>query len=319
MDYYEYDKYVTNKNNLKQTLEQYGVAIIPHVLNKQECQTMLDGMWQSFEHITQQWEKPIQKNNYDSFKLLYPLHNQLYQRYTLTHSQYYWDIRQNEKIVDLFSTLWEVNNEDLLVSFDGLSFCLPPEITKRGWHHKDWLHTDQSFTNNQLTSIQSWVTALDINKGDATLTFLEKSHLYHEQFSKHFKITDKSDWYKLNEKELDFYKQLGCEKKAISCPAGSMVFWDSRTIHAGQNPIKGREHAHTRCIVYLCYTPRIKSTPSQLKKKQKAFEELRTTNHCPHKPKLFPVHPRTYGQPLPVITPVSQPLLSPLGKRLAGY
>ena len=30
-----------------------------------------------------------------------------------------------------------------------------------------------------------------------------------------------------------------------------------------------------------------------IKKKQKAFNELRMTTHWPHKPKLFPVHPRT--------------------------
>ena len=43
------------------------------------------------------------------------------------------------------------------------------------------------------------------------------------------------------------------------------------------------------------------------------------TTHTPHKPKLFPVNPRTYGGPLPNVTQVTKPNLTSLGERLAGY
>ena len=49
---YEYEKYVCNKTNLKETLEEYGVAIIPSILNEEECNKMNSGMWDYFEHIT---------------------------------------------------------------------------------------------------------------------------------------------------------------------------------------------------------------------------------------------------------------------------
>ena len=52
---------------------------------------------------------------------------------------------------------------------------------------------------------------------------------------------------------------------------------------------------------------------------KKAFEELRMTSHWPHKVKLFPKNPRTYGRPLPTITPIQTPVISALGRRLAGY
>ena len=55
------------------------------------------------------------------------------------------------------------------------------------------------------------------------------------------------------------------------------------------------------------------------KKKQKAFNEIRTTNHWPHKPKLFGKTPRTYGNELPLITSIEPPLLSELGMKLAGF
>ena len=59
--------------------------------------------------------------------------------------------KQNIKAVEIFSELWSVEPKDLLVSFDGSSFHLPPETTNRGWNRNNtWYHTDQSFTRNDL-------------------------------------------------------------------------------------------------------------------------------------------------------------------------
>ena len=66
-------------------------------------------------------------------------------------------------------------------------------------------------------------------------------------------------------------------------------------------------------------TPRRLATEANLKKKRKAMDELRMTTHWPHKPKLFPVNPRTYGGPIPKVTSIQPPHLSELGKRLAGF
>ena len=74
-----------------------------------------------------------------------------------------------------------------------------------------------------------------------------------------------------------------------------------------------------RNVVYICMTPRERATEANLKKKRTAFENLRMTTHTHHKPKLFPVNPRTYGGPLPNVTQVPKPNLTSLGKRLASY
>ena len=58
---YEDSKYFCDITTLKSTAEKYGVAIIPNVLTDEECQTMVDGIWGHFEHITQNWETPIKK------------------------------------------------------------------------------------------------------------------------------------------------------------------------------------------------------------------------------------------------------------------
>ena len=319
---YEYGKYVTTPEKLKETIDTYGVGIIPDVLNESEVESMRNGMWDYLEHVTQKFEKPISRNDektWVEYVKMFPKHSMLLQQYGVGHSQFVWDVRQNPKVVDIFSKLWETPSEELLTSFDGASFHFPPEITKRGWYRKTWYHTDQSYFRPDFECVQSWVTAYDVNEGDATLAFMECSNIYHKEFQDHFQIKDKSDWYKHSEIEQKFYEDKGCEEKRIKCKAGSMVFWDSRTIHCGTEAQKTREKQNTRNVVYVCMIPRNLASEASIRKKQKAFNELRMTTHWPHKPKLFPVNPRTYGAPLPNVTQVEKPKLTQLGMKISGF
>ena len=323
MDTYESSKYNTDISNLKQTLEQYGVAVIPNLLNQDETSDLLDKMWIFFEEITKKFKVPIKRNKentWKSFYQLYPLHSMLIQRYGIGHAQFAWDARQNEKIVEIFSKFWNLNPEDLLVSFDGSSFHLPPEKTNRGWNRNNtWYHTDQSYTRNDFECIQSFVTLNDINKGDGTLAFMEGSHKFHSIVADKFKIQDKADWHKIDKSIEEFYLEHGCNYKKISCPKGSLVFWDSRTIHCGVEPFKQREKDNLRAVIYLCYMPRYLISNANLRKKKEAFNNIRTTNHWACKPKLFPVNPRTYGKQLEEINPIQKPNVSELGLKLAGF
>jgi ectoine hydroxylase-related dioxygenase (phytanoyl-CoA dioxygenase family) len=324
------NKYHCTKENLKETIEKYGVAIIPNILDEKECKNMLDGIWDYFEIITKEWEIPIDRLKDDTWNQIYKLyllHSMLIQYWNIGQAQVSWDIRQNPKIIEIFTYFWKT--QELLVSFDGLSFNLPPEKTNRGWHRKNWFHTDQSFMNNEFKCLQSWVTALDVNEGDATLSFMESSNKYHKEFNEFYKINKiedkksddykkyKDNWYRLNEEEEKFYIDRGCLYNKIICKKGSLVLWDSRTIHCGVEAIKSREKPNIRAIIYLCYMPKSLYSKSQIEKKKKAFRELRTTNHWGTK--LFPKHPRTYGKELPNITNIEEPKLNDIGKKLAGF
>jgi hypothetical protein len=197
---------------------------------------------------------------------------------------------------------------------------MPSEVTQIGWYKKNWFHSDQSYLRNGLECIQSWATAFDVNDGDSTLAFYEGSHQFHKDFAQHFNITTKSDWFKLeNDEQCEFYKNKGCVERYIKCPKGSIVFWDSRTIHCGVEPRKGREQQNFRCVVYLCYTPRSLSSAKELKKKIKAFEEMRMTSHWPHKIKLFPKMPNTYGAKIKEVEQLPPPEINEIGRKLVGY
>ena len=319
---YEYDKYITTPQKVKETIDHYGVAIVPNVLDESEINHMNDGMWDYLEHVTQKFAIPMNrqdKSSWIEYLKLYPKHSMLLQQYGIGHSQHIWDIRQNPKVANVFSEVWNTKADELLTSFDGASFHFPPEDTHRGWYRKTWYHTDQSYFRPDFECIQSWITGYDVDDGDATLAFMESSNTYHKEFQDTFKITDKSDWYKHSEEEQSFYEKKGCQEKRIRCKAGDMVLWDSRTIHCGTEPVKNRPNPKLRNVAYICMKPRHFSTEANLRKKRKAFDELRMTTHWPEKSKLFSKNPRTYGGPLPDVTEIPRPNLSELGMKLAGF
>jgi hypothetical protein len=322
---YEFQKYAATADTALEVILEYGVAIIPSVLSEEDCARMNAGMWDTLEHLTQRWEQPIHradKSSWRLFKRLYPLHSMIIQQWEVGHAKHVWEVRQNRAVVNVFAEIWKTKPEDLLVSFDAIAVHLPSEETNIGWYrNNNWLHSDQSYTDNHFRCVQGWVTGYDVNEGDATLTFLEGSNRMHKQVGDHFKITEKDNWYKLTEEQTAYYTDNGCALKRIKCPKGSLVLWDSRTIHCGGEPMRGRQEANMRNIVYVCYQPRAQCDAGKLKKKREALREKRMTTHWPCNVKLFPKMPRTYGNPVYPVEPMPdpEPYLNLLGRRLAGF
>lgn len=327
MSRYVSEPYIAHTaEQVKQKLSEYGVCIV-RVLDEQECEQLEAGMWQWLERATSQLDVPVQRERaetYRSFYELHPSHGMLLQHWGVGHSQFAWDVRQHTRVIDVFAQLWGCAPVDLLTSFDGASISLPHEVTKRGYFRGNtWLHTDQSYLRNGYECVQAWVTAREVREGDATLAFIPGSHKLHGAFAAHFggAVQQKPDWFKLSPAQQQWYvEQTGSDVQYIKCPRGSMVLWDSRTIHSGQEAVRARPRENTRMVVYVCMTPRNWTKSKQvLAKRIKAFEAARMTTHWPHQVKLFGKHPQLYGKPVPRVPPAPTPRLSPLGRRLVGY
>lgn len=320
MDLYDCSKYITNKQNIREIIEKYGVAIIPNILNEEECIEMQNEMWNYLEHLTQKWSIPINRNNNESWEQMDKINiGIIFSFWNIGHSQMTWNVRQNPKIVDIFAKFYNVCSDELISSFDASSIYFPPEITGSEWCEDmdDWYHTDQSFVNNEFTNLQSWVTAYDVEEGDATLSFFESSHLFHKIVAEEFNIQNTSNFYRLNANELKFYKD-NCFEKRVICPKGSLVLWDSRTIHFGIHPSQNRKTPNIRCISYLCYAPKINIDMDLIDKRIDAFNNLKTSNHDPinitFKPVFSEDHFKTYK-----ITQINSPTISNLGLKLIGF
>lgn len=354
---FSYRRYDCTLENLDDCLNTNGVAVLPNVLSKEEVAKFRTSMWQEVSHTLKGRFQLEQEDTWKSFYDLMPLHSMLVQHWGLGHLQTIWDIRQHSAVANAFSNLWKTPAQDMLVSFDGLSIHMPSEMTGRGWYkNNNWLHTDQSSRKKGKQCIQGFITLYDVKPGDASSSVLQGSHKHHSSFFKHIGLDSASDWYKLEGTKVeedsdseaeegkgkgkgkaasssasssssssskghqqDYFLSRGCERVCVEADAGSLVLWDSRTIHQGIEPQKGRPEENFRMIVYVCMMPRSKASAVALGKKQKAFKELRMTSHWADNPKLFPKTPRTWGKPLPDLEPVQPPQLTSLGKRLAGF
>ena len=313
-DIYDSIKYYTTIDKVNDTIEKYGVAIISNLLDDNECSKMESDMWDYLEHITQDWIIPMNRLDKSTWHLINELNDNslLFQFWNIGHSQMVWNQRQNIKIVNVFSKFWNIEPKDLLVSFDGASFELLPPVNKS----IPWYHVDHSYTNQNFKNIQSWITAFDVEPGDATLVILESSNKYHIECGNKFNIKDPNDWYIIRNEELEYYTDK-CVEKHICCPKGSLVLWDSRTVHYG---IESTDKKNIRCISYLCYASRSLCSIDDIYKKKYALTHLETTSHDPVSIRFKPKTPYTgEDDESQFITKINNPNLSSLGMRLAGF
>lgn len=306
------------KEEIFDRLNRYGICYIPDVLNDQERLNMISGTWDFFEHVTKNELTPISRSDpqtWSSFDILSAGLGMIYHYWNVGHSQHLWDIRQNNKLLQIYSELYDTDPTDLLVSFDGMAFLLPPEQTNEHWHKERdcHLHLDQRLSITERTGFQSYVTAYDIKEGDATIRFLEGSHKYTRKFVQRFGEFTEGDWVIFNEHHLEYYRSK-CNEVFLRCPAKSLVLWDSRLVHCGSNPRRNRKNQNIRCIAYVTYAPKETAEESDITIKKKALKEKLTSNHYPQRASYFPTHPSGHQ-----LNEIPAPKLLPIGYSLAGY
>jgi hypothetical protein len=285
-----------------QIFKERGVVILTNVLNDEECQQMRDGAWDTAEFLTEKLPIPVDRYDqatYTSLRFLQPYHGGLYQHHRWGHAKYVWDVRQNPKVIKFHQKYYGIKKKKrMLVSMDGIHFA--PGYRKYDGHYS--VHIDQGFgpdKTGEFRCIQSWVTSEDIEVGDGTFRYLEDSHLLHDDFCEQFGLEDhKSDWVMVGGKDkTDYYRwyeEKGCRDICITCPAGSMVFWDSRMVHSGIERMPFSK-PKLRNIVYVCYMPR-EDCEKTLKKRKQIFNPvhsyfMRNASHWPDRMILFGKYP----------------------------
>lgn len=319
---------LTDKNI--EDLTELGVTVVPSVLSETEIVQAELGFWSWLDQFSDGYIKRDDPSTWIDSKQ-WPFSQGMkgiIQNYkSLIHSQEVWNVRQNPKVVQIFTDLWDVKPEELLCSFDGVNIQRPPELTGKYSDilGRDWHHMDQGSKKIGLCTIQGFVNLIDTDIGDGCLVIRPGSHKYHEEFHATFPEF-KDDWVKLQDIHHKWFDDKGCETIRITAPRGSMTLWDSRAIHANSTAQPGREHPDRfRMVIYICMTTRDRATESTLAKKRKYFLEGRVTNHYPHCIKVFPIKPHLYGNTtfLPGLEKdqlmYHVPELTELGRKLAGF
>jgi hypothetical protein len=263
-------------------LESKGYAVIPNVLTQEECTKSVLGLNSFMTHLG----IDVVNGPRD-----YPNKHGIIQ-HMIGHSSAIWDVRTNERVRAPFEAMYGTN--DLLVSFDGACIMQPHHRFKKNhW----WLHQDQSPLRDGLRCIQGYVNLTDSSDSHSgSLYVVPGSHLRVSEFASAFPSAvenAKADWFKLNDQvHRDFF---GAGVR-VHGGVGSMVLWDSRTVHQASPPDCSPAEARARYVVYVCMQPRELATQTILKKKALCFDQYRMTSHWPsQRVKMFAKSWRTYG------------------------
>lgn len=275
---------ITDLDNLKQTLDELGVAVLPSVFSETECNDLIQSLR---KHVADKFNI-VEPNDY---KKLRPIEGGIIHNYGLALTKEVLDLKTNEKTIKPFQTVW--GEEDVVTSLDGIFIAPPPEQIEDGKFfsrfQSSWFHTDQASNKKNFCCVQGSINLEPIENGDGCLAVLTNSHKYHREFFESFNIdTHGYDWFVINDEHLAWFKSKGCEWKMIMAPKGSMVFWDSRTIHMGALPRKARANADRwRFIIYVCYGPKRFQTEEDARLKKAAYINNQCTAHWPYWVNVF--------------------------------
>lgn len=356
-----FERYHATTETVTKIINKHGLAVIPGLLTPEECEKMENGFWELFSNAVDRDDQSTWKN----MAKLQPTNGMLYQHFGFGQSQTLWDIREKTKILEIFQKIYQeedltVSMDALAFSLPpevtncgwGKSSENVDNIHSR--IKADNIHIDQSLFENEFNRVQSWVTAKEVLEGDATFAFIPKSHKKHkafrewkeaggncdscgecfscETFKNHVEENGKS-WYLFTEEDFMFFEDEegnpGTRETVVErleVPAGSLVIWDSRLVHCGSKPQRGRPHASTRMVSYLSFYPKAWLTEKEKLYHLETFKKGYTGSH--EFKYRFPLKPRIYGEQHQVLkdfiknledNPLPKPVLGPNSQRYLEF
>lgn len=296
-------------HNYLKDLEELGYCIIPSVLSTAEAELLYERVW--YEFIEKAWPH-CRMNDRSNWQSAFPMHNKMgVFAGPAGQIQVMWDLRQDPRIIEVFAAIW--NTYDLIVSMDGLSLMCPPEV--REGYIEPWPHVDQkilaeenSFADNQDSfvsesslktqpfTIQGQFLFEDSFEGDGGFYCIPKSHLRFSEFAPQLEVINELEINPIEKRKTyrkfldDFFANNVDESgnfycmQHVSAPKGSVILWDSRTVHWNQHPCKNRAYqdlSKVRMVGYLCYVPKARLSKVGKMLRKETFEKGVSSGHNP--------------------------------------
>jgi hypothetical protein len=292
-------------------LEENGYVVIDNVISRDETEQLRIRLWK--EYIEKSWPQ-VKLDEFDTWNEHFPIHNDMaIFAGNAGHAQVLWDVRQNPAVAQIFATIWNCTIDDLIVSFDGFSLMCPSELRQPptpifGNNSKYPMHVDQTLDFNESKSdflgksnlssdpwtIQGQFLFEDSEENDGGFYCIPKSHHDFANFAKDIQKINQVDYFNNKFKE-DQHKHVQAKK-------GSVILWDSRTIHWNQFPSSDRNNDRnnnrnndrnnnlhrTRNVCYICYVPKNRLDLTNTMIRKEAFYYKLSTGHNPSHVQIKP-------------------------------
>lgn len=189
----------------------------------------------------------------------------------VSHCPDFWKLR--EDMAPIFSVLY--GTTELMSSIDGASFY-PGLGAPRNVKNSDWAHIDQTVSSD-LLCYQGQFVATDTS---ASFVATPGSSLRHADVLRKCGIPkDAGNWHKFTDTEVNkLISMFGDDYQLpILAPKGSVIIWDSRTIHSARYPDLGENS--WRASFYVSMRPINTFSQRNMDTIKRAALEGRTTNH----------------------------------------
>ena len=207
----------------------------------------------------------------------------------ICHSEFAWGARTYPNVLEAFSGVWGVAEEDLIGSMDGINLVRPTEPELGGyaeWKTQGgWWHVDQSTLCGHVgrSAVQGLLSYTDADETTGGLCVIPRSHHQHEGLCERV-AQGLSDFVPVPVSD----PVLSTPGRLVCCKAGDLVLWDSRTVHcntpAPRKPRGGEQLAEPslkRIVAYVCHVPRSFATEATVARRQEAFRSQTGSTHWP--------------------------------------
>ncbi|KAB8210431.1 Clavaminate synthase-like protein [Aspergillus parasiticus] len=227
---------------------------------------------------------PNDRSTWTKDHLPYSFKGGMYSAYAATHEKFVWEARMEPNVIKAFSDLW--GTDELLVSFDGMNISLP---NQKDLTWSPWPHVDQNPERKGMQCVQGLLNFAPNGPNDGGLLLMKGSSKLFDTFFTQKREADAHedapppeanfrDLFLFQEKDVQWYKDNGCELIKTCLEPGDLVLWDSRTMHYACLP----EGDVIRSVQYVCMTPRKFANEEDIKLKAQLFHEFEGTTHWPH-------------------------------------
>ncbi len=264
-------------------LEQEGYVVFAEALNPQQAGVAMDKLWDYLEGLG----TGVDRNDIDTWdddRWPTAVHGAILPSYGIGHCAAQWYIRDAGRVHDCFAQVWD--NDDLLVSFDGVSIWRP-------WTYKDhwrtnegnsWLHIDQHPIGRPgKHCVQGLVNLLEsspMTGGNVVVPgshrlFEQIPHLYKERLAR---IHPSIDHFRFPNDDAGL---RGYHPIMAHLYPGDLLLWDSRTIHCSAPGLATPDYADRllRAASLVCMMPREKSNESVITQRKVAVAKRTSTTN----------------------------------------